>query len=435
MTHRDVKLCLLCMGVAVPSFAAGRILVVLIDFFTNLFYHGVISIQPSAPGNDYWGYGSIFVPVLGGILVGLMARYGSKAIRGHGIPEAMEQILVNDSRIGMQVAWLKPVSSAISIGSGGPFGAEGPIIATGAALGSLAGQWLPLSGRDRKLLLASGAAAGMASIFGTPVAAVLLALELLLFEFAPSAILAVGLASAVAAALRSVFLGTAPVFPMPETHFPGGPALLVYAALGLPLGLVAVAVSRSVYWVEEQFERLPFHWMFWPALGGLLVGILGLVEPKSLGVGYSNIISILGGSFGGTVLVTFIAVKFCSWSIALGSGTSGGTLAPVLSIGGGLGYLAAAGIAAAWPGLGVDPRIGALVGMAALFSGCSGAVMATLVFVFEATHQVPGVLPLLLSSLIATATAKRLHPQNIMTEKLHRRGVQVPTSWGAPIHK
>jgi len=434
MTTRDIKLCMLCVGVALPAFLVGRALLVLINLATNLFYRGIFSAQPGIPSAARWGLASLFIPALGGLIVGLMARYGSKAIRGHGIPEAMEQVLVNESRISLKLAWLKPLSSAIAIGTGGPFGAEGPIIATGAALGSLIGQWLPMNGRDRKLLLASGAAAGMASIFGTPVAALLLALELLLFEFSPQAILAVGLASATAAALRAFFFDAGPVFPMPGLSFPSGPALLIYAALGIPLGLAAVGISRSVYWIEELFEHLPFPWMFWPAIGGLGVGVLGWMEPRSLGVGYNNIIGILTGSLIGFPLLMFMAFKFFSWSIALGSGTSGGTLAPLLSIGGAMGYLMSASVGALCPDIGIDPRLGALVGMAALFAGCSGAVLASLIFAFEATHQMPGILPLLLAALIATAMARWLYPHNIMTERLNRRNIRVPHIWGAPIH-
>jgi CIC family chloride channel protein len=434
MKHRDLYICLLCVGISIPAFAVGRGLVVLINVCTNLFYLGHLSISSATPDPSHWGTLSFLVPAIGGLIVGLMARYGSKAIRGHGIPEAMEQILTNDSRIGFKVAWLKPLSSAIAIGSGGPFGAEGPIIATGAAMGSLAGQWMGLSGRERKLLLASGAAAGMSAIFGTPLGAVLLALELLLFEYSPQSILAVGLASATAAGLKVAFVGSGPAFPMPDLAYPSGSSLFVYAALGLPIGLISVFISRSVYWVEEGFEKLPIPWMFWPVLGGLVVGLIGLLEPRTLGVGYENITDTLSGKNMGMALCVFMALKFLSWNLALGSGTSGGTLAPLMTIGSALGYLMISAAGACWPSLALDPRLGALAGMAALFSGCSGAVMASLVFAFESTHQVPGVLPLLLASLIATAIAKWLHPHNIMTEKLARRGVKVPHSWEAPIH-
>jgi CIC family chloride channel protein len=434
MKRRDLFICTLSLAVALPAFIMGRALVVLIDACTNLFYRGTLSTAPGAPDPGHWGVLSLFVPALGGLLVGVMARYGSKAIRGHGIPEAMEQVLINESRISAKVAWLKPLSSAIAIGSGGPFGAEGPIIATGAALGSLLGQHISLDGRERKLLLASGAAAGMASIFGTPLAAVLLALELLLFEFSPTAILAVGLAATAAAGLRAAWVSSAPVFAMPDVAFPGGGALCLYAAMGIPLGFVAVMVSKSLYWIEERFEKLPLHWMFWPALAGLAVGAIGLVEPRTLGVGYSNITETLAGHCVGLALLLLITLKFLSWSLALGSGTSGGTLAPLLTLGSGLGYLCTTLLAALMPQLGLDPRIGALVGMAALFSGCSGAPMASLVFALEATHQIPGLLPLLAASLVAAAVARAMHPYTIMTERLGRRGLKVPHSWGAPIH-
>jgi H+/Cl- antiporter ClcA len=433
MKTRDLKLCLLSCLLALPAFAAARALLALINFFTNLFYHGLPSFAEAAPQALAWPL-ALAVPALGGLLVGLMARHGHQGIRGHGIPEAMEQILTNHSRISPRIAWLKPLSAAVAIGSGGPFGAEGPIIATGGAIGSLLGQWLPAGSRDRKVLLASGAAAGMAAIFGTPVSAVLLALELLLFEFSPLAIFAVGLAATLAAALRTTVTGPVAFFAIPNLSDPSGMALAGYALLGLPLGLAAALCNRAVYAVEEAFERLRLHWMWWPLLGGLAVGALGLVEPKSLGVGYGNISGALSGAIAGKALLVLILVKFISWSLALGSGTSGGTLAPLLTLGAGLGALLTSLLAALMPDLGLDPRLGALAGMSALFAGASGAVLASVAFAFESTRQVPGVLPLLTSSLIASALARYVLPHSIMTARLHQRGIKVPHSWGAPIH-
>jgi len=360
-----------------------------------------------------------------------MARYGSKAIRGHGIPEAMEQVLTNESRIPPRLTFLKPVSAAIAIGTGGPFGAEGPIIATGGALGSLVGQLLKTSAVERKTLLAAGAAAGMSATFGSPVSAVLLAVELLLFEFRPRSIIPVALASATAAGVRMALVGSAPVFAMPQLAQPSGEALAFYILLGAVIGVVATGVTRAVYAVEDLFEKLPIHWMWWPAIGGLVVGGVGYFSPRTMGVGYDNIEQVLSGSLTGQALLVLFVLKFVSWSIALGSGTSGGTLAPLFTIGGGLGATLGALVAATSPGLGIDPRIAGLVGMAAIFAGASRALLASVVFAFETTLQPLGLLPLLGGCTAAFLVSCLLMRNTIMTEKIARRGVRVPSEYAA----
>jgi chloride channel protein, CIC family len=365
------------------------------------------------------------VPVIGAVLVGLMARYGSRAIRGHGIPEAMEQVLTNESRIPARVTFLKPLSAALSIGSGGPFGAEGPIIATGGALGSLIGQWVHTSAQERKTLLSAGAAAGMAATFGSPVSAVLLAVELLLFEYRPRSLIPVSLAAAVATAVRYAFVGSAAVFPMPDLAQPSGGALAIYIVIGAFVGIAAVFVTRAVYAVEDGFEKLPIHWMWWPALGAVAVGVVGYFAPKTMGVGYDNIEAIVGGSLTGWALVWLCTMKLISWTISLGSGTSGGTLAPLFTIGGGLGAMLGVGTAALLPSLGVDPRIAGLVGMAAIFAGASRALLASVVFAFETTRQPIGLLPLLAGCSAAYLISCLVMKNSIMTEKIARRGVHV----------
>jgi H+/Cl- antiporter ClcA/CBS domain-containing protein len=360
-----------------------------------------------------------------------MARYGSKAIRGHGIPEAMEQVLTNESRIPPRLTFLKPLSAAVAIGTGGPFGAEGPIIATGGALGSLVGQLLKTSAAERKTLLAAGAAAGMAATFGSPVSAVLLAVELLLFEFRPRSIIPVALASCTAAGVRMAFVGAAPVFAMPELARPSGGALAFYVVLGGLLGVVATWVTRAVYAVEDAFEKLPIHWMWWPALGGLAVGGIGYFAPRTMGVGYDNIEQVLGGTLVGKALITLFVLKFVSWAVALGSGTSGGTLAPLFTIGGGLGAALGALGVRLLPHAGIDPRIAALVGMASLFAGASRALLASVVFAFETTLQPLGLLPLLggcAASYLAACYSMR---NSIMTEKIARRGIRAPSEYQA----
>jgi H+/Cl- antiporter ClcA len=343
----------------------------------------------------------------------------------------MEQVLLNESKIPPRITFLKPLSSAIAIGTGGPFGAEGPIIATGGALGSFIGQVLHVTGHERKVLLAAGAAAGMTAIFGTPVAAVVLAVELLLFELRPRSLIPVALATVTAAGMRDLLVGSAPVFPMPAIATPGLAALLCYVLLGAAMGLVSVGVTRIVYGVEDAFERLPIHWMWWPALGGLVVGVVGWYAPLTLGVGYSNIEAIVAGKFAIGALAFLCVMKFVSWSIALGSGTSGGTLAPLFTVGGALGALAGFALVALAPQLGVDPRIAGLVGMAAIFAGASRALLASVVFAFETTHQPAGLLPLLGSCSAAYLVSALTMRNTIMTEKIARRGVRVPTEYSA----
>jgi H+/Cl- antiporter ClcA len=403
----------------------------LIGFVTNIaFYHRVSSAFVS-PADHKLGYWVVVVPVVGGVIVGIMARFGSKAIRGHGIPEAMEQVLTNRSRIPARLTILKPLSAAISIGTGGPFGAEGPIIATGGALGSLVGQWLDVSAMERKTLLAAGAAAGMAATFGCPVAAVLLAVELLLFEYRPRSLVPVSMAAAAATAVRFTFLGMAPIFAMPGLTQPGGAALATYIVIGAVVGFASVAVTRAVYAVEDQFEKLPIHWMWWPAIGGVAVGVIGLVSPRTMGVGYDNIENIISGHMATTGLVVLCTLKMISWMISLGSGTSGGTLAPLFTIGGGLGAALGALVIAVAPRLGVDVRIAGLVGMAAMFAGASRALLASVVFAFETTRQPIGLLPLLGGCCSAFLVSWLSMPTTIMTEKIVRRGVRVLGEYSA----
>jgi CIC family chloride channel protein len=425
---RVVWIAALAMGVASIAAGAAFALGALIDVVTNLAFHQRLSAAPSSPLDHRLGALVLIVPVLGGVVVGLMARYGSRAIRGHGIPEAMEQVLTNESRVPLRMMFWKPISAAISIGTGGPFGAEGPIIATGGAVGSVLGQWIRTTADERKTLLAAGAAAGMAATFGTPVAAVLLAVELLLFEYRARSLVPVALATATATAIRHAVTGGAPAFGALAIATPDPLAVASCVALGAIAGLVAVAVTRLVYAIEDGFERLPIHWMWWPAIGGLAVGIVGIVEPRTLGVGYVNIEAALGGELAGGALATLAVWKLASWSISLGSGTSGGTLAPLLTIGGCLG----GALAALTPGA-VDPRLAALVGMAAMFASASRAFLASVLFAFETTQQPAALLPLLAGTAAGYLVACLATPNSIMTEKLARRGVRVAAGYAADL--
>jgi chloride channel protein, CIC family len=430
---RVAWLCGLSIAIAVAAGFIAQILTRLIGLITNLAFYGRFSSSFTSPAGNHLGVLVIAVPVVGGVIVGLMARYGSKAIRGHGIPEAMEQVLTNQSRIPPRITFLKPLSAAVAIGTGGPFGAEGPIIATGGALGSLVGQVLHTTAAERKTLLAAGAAAGMAATFGSPVSAALLAVELLLFELRARSLIPVALAAATATAVRIALVGTAPAFEAPAFLPANAASLACYALIGALVGVSSVAVTKLVYAIEDAFERLPVHWMWWPALGGLAVGVVGLLSPHTLGVGYDNIDHILSGRLTITAIVVLCAWKLVSWSISLGSGTSGGTLAPLFTIGGGVGAALGAAVVALAPGIGLDVRVAALVGMASMFAGASRAVLASIVFAFETTRQPIALLPLLAGGVTAHFLSSLLMRNSIMTEKIARRGVRVSSEYAADL--
>jgi H+/Cl- antiporter ClcA/CBS domain-containing protein len=333
----------------------------------------------------------------------------------------------------MRVTFLKPLSAAVSIGTGGPFGAEGPIIATGGALGSLVGQIVTTTAAERKTLLAAGAAAGMAATFGTPLAAVLLAVELLLFEYRPQSLIPLALATITAALGRAAIEGQNPVFAMGAVPAAGLAATIFYVVMGALLGVVAVGVTRVVYFIEDAFERLPFHFMWWPVLGGLAVGLVGLVAPRTLGIGYQNLDELAFGSLTWQAAAFLGAMKFVSWSVSLGSGTSGGTLAPLLTIGGCLGTAIAAGVAMLFPQLGLHVPTAAVVGMAALFAGAARAPLASALFAFEATREVAVITPLLGGCMLSYLVSCRLMRNSIMTEKIARRGIKAPTEYTADV--
>ncbi|HEY9511089.1 MAG TPA: chloride channel protein [Rhodanobacter sp.] len=440
VTRRILWISLLAIAVGLASAWIAQLLMLLINLITDVSFYGRVSdvLGPGhkpgsvlSPAGTQLGAWVIVIPVIGGLMAGIMARWGSRGIQGHGIPEAMEQILTNESNIPARMAWLKPVSSAFTIGTGGPFGAEGPIISTGGALGSLLGQLLRVTANERKVLLAAGAAAGMAEVFGAPVSALVLAIELLLFELRPRSLIPVALATVVAAGVRYGSYGAGPVFLMSDVLQPSGLALVGLVTVGSVVGYASIWVTRAVYFVEDSFAKLPVHWMWWPAIGAVVAGFFGWVEPRTLGVGYDNIDALVQGQFGLTMLLAFGTLKFLAWVIALGSGTSGGTLAPLFMIGGSLGAVIGIGINYLVPAANVDLRIAALVGMAAIFAGSSRALLTAVVFAFETTRQPATLLPLLGGCTAAYLISALLMRNTIMTEKVARRGVRVPTGYTA----
>lgn len=413
------------LALVVGALAAGvsLALLALIGFFTHLAYYGDIGWRLVPPSLHRWGDWTVVIPVVGGLAVGLMARFGSERIRGHGIPEAMETILIGGSKVQPRLVFLKPLSSAISIGTGGPFGAEGPIILTGGAVGSVFAQFLELTARERRTLLVAGASAGMAAVFGTPLAAVLFGVEILVFEWRPRSFVPIAAAVGVADTLRTWFasLGLvpkAPLFPL-SAHLPLTATLAVEAlVVGIGCGLLAWVLTAAVYGAEDAFKHLPIHWTWWPAIGGLVIGLGGLVEPRALGVGYGAIGAELGGRIALGGLALLLVVKLVIWATGLGSGTSGGVLAPQLLIGAAAGGLighAFAGPAPVW----------AMLGMGATLAGAMRAPLTAIVFTLELTHEITLVLPLLVASATAFLISVLLLKRSIITEKIARRGFHV----------
>ncbi|SIT45518.1 Cl-channel voltage-gated family protein [Paraburkholderia ribeironis] len=420
---RLLRITAIAAVVGILSTVAADFLLHLIRFFTNAFFFQTLSVADRSPAGHTLGLWVIAMPVIGGLIVGLIARFGSEQIRGHGIPEAIEAILFGKSRMSPKVAVLKPLASAIAIGSGGPFGAEGPIIMTGGALGSLIAQFFHLSSGERKTLLVAGAVAGMTAVFGTPVAAVLLAVELLLFELRPRSLLPVAVACAVAGFSRPLLLASGPLFPL-QTLPLGALGLASCAVAGLITGALSWALSNWLYKVEDAFARLPLHWMWWPALGGLAVGIGGYFQPRALGVGYDVIGDLLMNHLAVGVVLAIVLVKAVIWVIALASGTSGGVLAPLLMMGAGVGAV----LGPLMPG--GDPAVWPLVFMAAALGGMMRAPIMAVVFAFELTHDANALLPLLTAAAVSYGFTVLFMRRSILTEKIARRGYHIYREYG-----
>ena len=415
-TPRVLVISAVALIVGIGGTVAGVILLHLIYLFTNIAYFGrftTANLELGATPLPLW---SVAVPVAGSLVVGLMARYGSEKIRGHGIPEAIEAILLGRSQLDLRVAILKPLSSAISIGTGGPFGAEGPIIMTGGAIGSLIAQALPVSDVERKTLLVAGAAAGMTTVFGTPIAAILLAVELLLFEWTPRSFIPVTVAAITAEVARTYIGLPSPLFPFAGTMSTTLLAVGCWVFVGLCSGLLSGCLTQLVYACEDGFLKLPIHWMWWPMLGGLVVGIGGLIDPRALGVGYYNIAQMLQGHVVATGAMLLLVVKTTIWAVALGSGTSGGVLAPLLIIGGGLGAAMAHILPPASPGF------WALLAMCATMGGTMRSPLTATFFAVELTGNTHILLPLITACATAHLVTVLLMRRSILTEKVARRG-------------
>jgi len=416
----------LAAGLGAVSAVLAWVLLEMISLCTNLFYFQRWSFTDRDPwqaGRHWW---LILMPVLGGLIVGVIARYLSPRVRGHGMPEAVETIVFNEGRVQPRVAILKPIATAISIGSGGPFGAEGPVIITGGAVGSVVGQLLPMTGSERTVLMVAGAAAGMAATFNCPMSATLLAVEILLFEWKPRSLVPVAIACVTAGAVRRLLLGPDSVLQMVPTGAPVyHSAMLGALVLGIIAAFVAAGLSKSVHFFESMFERLPIHWMWWPAIGGVVVGLCGYIFPESLGVGYSVIQQLISGDAGWKLLAGILVIKSLSWAFSLGSNTAGGILAPLLMIGGALG----AALGHLMPIMSTGAWV--LVGMCSVLSAAIGAPLTSAMLALELTHNGGLMLPVLLSCVAAYAVSVLVMPRSMLTENLSRRGLHLSREFGA----
>jgi len=433
--YRIELVSLLAALIGVLAGFIAYILYDLIGLITNLAYYHEWSFHFRSPENTHLGPWIIVTPVIGGLIVGFMAKYGSEKIKGHGIPEAMEAVLTSRSRIEAKVAILKPLSAAIAIGTGGPFGAEGPIIQTGGAFGSLVGQLISTTAAERKVLLACGAGAGMAATFNTPIAGVILAIELLLFEFRSRSFIPLVIACTLATSVRTILLGQHSMFSMGNVNFDVVHGLPFYLLLGLLSGAAAIGFTKLLYWVEDQFARLPINDLWHPAIGALGLGIIGFFVPRVLGVGYDTISDILNNNLALKLLILIAVFKAVALVISLGSGTSGGLLAPMFMSSAALGGAFAVIVNMIFPSAHLSPGAYALVAMAAVFGSASRATFAFIVFAFEITHDYNAILPLMLGCVIADMIAIRYLPSSIMTEKLARRGLKVPEEYEAGVLK
>lgn len=414
------------------GFAAGGIAFVLyhlIGLFTNIFYYQKISFTFVSPTGSTLGPIMIILPVIGGLAAGLMIKYGSPKIIGHGIPETMESVLLNSSVVHPKIGFLKAISASFTIGSGQPFGAEGPIIQTGGAIGSFIGQMVAITGSERKILLASGAAAGMAATFGTPISAVLLVVELLLFEFRVKSLVPIGIAAAIGGLMHLLLISPEPLFETPQFVLPLNVdsvwSLLFFAVLGIICGVVGSGLSRALYKSEDMFHRLPLGQPWLPMIGGLGVGLIGFVVPQILGVGYGTISDILNGRTLIELAIVIMVAKSAAWIFAMGSQTSGGTLAPLFMIGSALGYVYGSALSSILSSFGLVPGIFAVAGLAAVFGTASRAPVAAFVFALEVTQDFQIAIPIMVTMLSAELIGEYLMQETIMTERLARRDLRV----------
>jgi CIC family chloride channel protein len=375
----------------------------------------------------------VFVPALGGLLIGPIVTRAAPETRGHGVPEVMLAVARGRGVIRARVAILKAIASALCIGTGGSAGREGPIVQIGSAVGSAVGGLFRVNPDMVRMFVACGAAGGIAASFNTPIAGVIFALEVILRDFAGRAFATVVISSVTASAVSRSLLGQEAFFHVPSYGLQSSWELLPYAALGVAGGIVARLFVRILYRVEDAFEDLPIPDMLKPALGGLMLGGLAWFLPDVLGTGHGAIERALHGQMAFGLMAVLVLGKIVATSCTLGSGGSGGVFAPSLFIGAMLGGAFGVVVDRLFPGLGVEPGAYALVGMGAVFSGGTWAAISGILILFEMTRDYELILPMMISCVSAVLVAKRLSPDTIYTLKLRRRGIDLDAPEGDPL--
>lgn len=428
-TRRLTLLTVLGAVLGVTGGLAAWVLIHLIVLLTNLALFHTWSWQARSLSELQPNWTLFVTAIAGALIVSLLAKW-APLIRGHGIPEAMEAILTKQSRIAPRNAIAKPISAAVAIGTGAPFGAEGPIIVTGGSIGSLLGQVLPVTPSERKILLAAGAAAGMSATFGTPLAAVILAIELLLFEFSVRAFVPLVVAASIAGGMHSALFGQGPLFQVPTHDFAGLRVLPAFVLLGVACGVLAIVLSRGLFFIEDLYRRLPVSQFWHPVIGAVIFATVGLFVPRALGVGYDAIDDVLNARLAIATVAVLAFAKLIAWWFALGSGTSGGTLAPILLISSSFGTVVGAGLNHVLPGPEIAIGAFAVVAMAATFGAATQATFAAIVFVFELTGDYNVILPLMLATVVADLVYSAVNRDSLMTEKLRRRGLNLGRHYG-----
>jgi CIC family chloride channel protein len=420
----------------------------MIAFFHNLFFLGKVSFFYEAnihTAPSPWGAFIILVPVLGSIGVTWLVQTFAPEARGHGVPEVMDAIYYNKSIIRPIVAVVKSLASALSIGSGGSVGREGPIIQIGSAFGSTVGQWLRIPAWQRTTLIAAGAGAGIAATFNTPIGGVLFAAELLLHEISVWTLVPVVISTASASYVGRYFFGPNPAFAIPELrvsyfHLTHPLVLVAYVGLGLLIGLVSVVYIRSIYLAEDFFDERIRNPYLRHMSGMLVLGVLIYLLLRTTGhyhvegVGYATIQDVLTGALNSIwLLLILFVLKLLATSLTLGSGASGGVFSPALFLGATLGSAYGLLLHFIFPSLAITPAAFAVVGMAGIVGGTTGAAITAIVMIFEMTLDYGVIVPMTITVAIAYGVRKMISNESIYTLKLTRRGHRMPSAMQANI--
>ncbi|MFQ6038332.1 MAG: chloride channel protein [Candidatus Aminicenantales bacterium] len=415
-----VRISVLSVVVGLIAGLASVAFKTMIHFFQGLFWRApsILSGAASQP----W-YVTVLIPAAGGLLIAPLIYYGAKEAKGHGVPEIMESLIFRGGRIRNRVAGIKALASSICIGSGGSTGREGPIVQISASIASTVGQVFRLQEGALRTLVAAGAGAGIGATFNAPIAGALFAVEILLGEFGVYSFSPVIIASVIATLVSRLISGNFAAFTVPKYTLISVWEIGPYLLLGIISGLVAILFIRTLYFLEDRFESLKIHPLLKPALGGLLVGGIGVFLPRVFGVSYEGMDACLQNQLGFWMAFALVLAKLVSTSLTLGSGGSGGIFAPSLFLGAMTGNLVGSVFHSAFPASISSPGAFSLVGMGAVVAAATHAPITAIIIIFELTNDYKIILPLMLSCIIASFMTVGIHKESIYTMKLMRRGI------------